>query len=419
MPLGGKHILLGITGGIAAYKTPALVRQLTSHGAEVQVVMTLGAAHFVTATTLQAVSGRPVRNDLWDSAAEAAMGHIELARWADCILIAPATAHTLARLAHGMADDLLTAMTLAATCPVVVAPAMNHMMWKHPATRRNVARLLGDGVQIVGPGDGPQACGEFGPGRMLEPETLCDEIARLFGPKPLSGKRVLITAGPTREPIDPVRYISNHSSGKQGFAVAEAARDAGADVTLISGPVSLPTPAGTTRIDVTTAQQMHDAVTRHLDACDIFIGVAAVADYRPNESAAQKIKKKSEAGLSLDLVQNPDIIAAVARSNARPIVVGFAAETQDAIANARTKLVRKALDMIVVNDVSDQRIGFNSDDNAVTVITVDGEERIDISSKTEIARAIIDRVARATERAASSRRAESAKRTSDSDSASG
>lgn len=413
MPLGGKHILLGITGGIAAYKAPALVRQLTSQGAEVQVVMTNGAAQFVTATTLQAVSGRPVRNDLWDTAAEAAMGHIELARWADCILIAPATAHTLARLAHGMADDLLTAMTLAATCPVVIAPAMNHMMWKHPATRRNVERLLGDGVRIVGPGDGPQACGEFGPGRMLEPETLCEEIAHLFGPKPLSGKRVLITAGPTREPIDPVRYISNHSSGKQGFAVAEAARDAGAEVTLISGPVSLPTPAGTTRIDVTTAQQMHDAVTRHVDACDIFIGVAAVSDFRPNASAAQKIKKKSEAGLSLDLVQNPDIIAAVARSNARPIVVGFAAETQDAIANARTKLVRKALDMIVVNDVSDERIGFNSDDNAVTVITVDGEERIDMRSKTEIARAIIDRVARAAERAASSRRVQSAKRASD------
>ncbi len=419
MPLGGKHILLGITGGIAAYKTPALVRQLTSHGAEVQVVMTHGAAHFVTATTLQAVSGRPVRNDLWDAAAEAAMGHIELARWADCILIAPATAHTLARLAHGMADDLLTAMTLAATCPVMVAPAMNHMMWKHSATQRNVERLRGDGVHVVGPGDGPQACGEFGPGRMLEPETLCAEAARLFAPKPLSGKRVLITAGPTREPIDPVRYISNHSSGKQGFAVAEAARDAGAEVTLISGPVSLPTPAGTTRVDVTTAQQMHDAVTRHLDACDIFIGVAAVADFRPNESAAQKIKKNAEAGLSLDLVQNPDIIAAVARSNVRPIVVGFAAETQDALANARTKLVRKALDMIVVNDVSDQRIGFNSDDNAVTIITIDGEERIDIGSKTEIARAIIDRVARAAERAASSGRVQSAKRASDSGTASG
>jgi len=419
MPLVGKHIVLGITGGIAAYKTPALVRQLTSQGADVQVVMTHGAAQFVTATTLQAVSGKPVRSDLWDSAAEAAMGHIELARWADCIVVAPATAHTLARLAHGMADDLLTAMSLAATCPIVVAPAMNHMMWKHPATQRNVERLRGDGVRIVGPGDGPQACGEFGPGRMLEPETLCGELSRLFGPSPLAGKRVLITAGPTREPIDPVRYISNHSSGKQGFAVAEAARDAGAEVILISGPVALPTPVGTTRIDVTTAQQMHDAVTQRLDTCDIFIGVAAVADFRPTQSSAHKIKKKSAAGLSLELVQNPDIIATVARSNTRPIVVGFAAETEDTVANARTKLVRKGLDMIVVNDVSDQRIGFNSNDNAVTVITADGEDRIDIGTKSEIARAIIDRVARAVERAASSRRAGSATRVSDSGTVSG
>jgi phosphopantothenoylcysteine decarboxylase / phosphopantothenate---cysteine ligase len=417
MSLNGKHILLGVTGGIAAYKTPALVRQLTSQGADVQVVMTHGAAQFVTATTLQAVSGRPVRSDLWDSAAEAAMGHIELARWADCILIAPATAHTLARLAHGMADDLLTAMTLAATCPIVVAPAMNHMMWKHPATQRNVDRLRADGVRIVGPDDGPQACGEFGPGRMPEPEALRDELGRLFGGRQLAGKRVLITAGPTREPIDPVRYISNHSSGKQGFAIAEAARDAGADVTLISGPVALPTPTGTKRIDVITAQQMHEAVTQHVGACDIFIGVAAVADFRPTQSATQKIKKKSQAGLSLELVQNPDIIAAVARASTRPIVVGFAAETQDTIENARSKLVRKDLDMIVVNDVSDHRIGFNSNDNAVTVITTDGEDRIDIGSKSEIARAIIDCIARAIARRSS--HSASTKRVNDSDTASG
>jgi phosphopantothenoylcysteine decarboxylase/phosphopantothenate--cysteine ligase len=418
MPLDGKHILLGITGGIAAYKTPALVRQLTSQGAVVQAVMTHGAAKFVTATTLQAVSGRPVRDDLWDPAAEASMGHIELARWADCILIAPATAHVLARLAHGMADDLLTAMSLVATCPIAVAPAMNHMMWKHRATQRNVAQLIADGVRMLGPGDGPQACGEFGPGRMLEPETLCAELAGLFGARPLAGKRVLVTAGPTREPIDPVRYISNHSSGKQGFAVAEAARVAGAQVTLIAGPVALPTPGGIARIDVTTAQQMYEAVTQHLEACDIFIGVAAVADYRPARSAAQKLKKKADAGISLDLVQNPDIIASVARSTARPFVVGFAAETQDTITNARSKLSRKGLDMIVVNDVSDRRIGFESNDNAVTVISADGEERIDIGSKTEIARAIIDRVTRAVERAAVSRRTESA-RTGESGSVSG
>ncbi len=419
MPLDGKHILLGITGGIAAYKTPELVRQLTSQGAVVQVVMTRGAAKFVTATTLQAVSGRAVRSDLWDADAEAAMGHIELARWADCILIAPATAHSLARLANGLADDLLTALCLASTCPIAVAPAMNHMMWKHRATRRNLDQLVADGVRILGPGDGPQACGEFGPGRMLEPETLCTELARVFGARPLAGKRVLVTAGPTREAIDPVRYISNHSSGKQGFAVAEAARDAGATVTLIAGPVSLPTPTGATRVDVTTAQQMHDAVTRHLDACDIFIGVAAVADYRPAQSASQKIKKKSEEGLSLDLVQNPDIIAAVARSGTRPFVVGFAAETQDTIANARTKLARKGLDMIVVNDVSDRRIGFDSNDNAVTVITVDAEDRIDIGTKAEISRAIIDRIAQAVDRAYATQRAEAAKRTSDSGSVSG
>ena len=418
MSLNGKHILLGVTGGIAAYKTPALVRQLTSQGADVQVVMTHGAAQFVTATTLQAVSGRPVRSDLWDSAAEAAMGHIELARWADCILIAPATAHSLARLAHGMADDLLTAMTLAATCPVIVAPAMNHMMWKHPASQRNVDQLRADGVRIVGPDDGPQACGEFGPGRMPEPEALCDELVRLFGPRPLAGKRVLITAGPTREPIDPVRYISNHSSGKQGFAIAEAARDAGAEVTLVSGPVALPTPSGVKRIDVITAQQMHDSVTQHVGACDIFIGVAAVADFRPAESVAQKIKKKAQAGLSLELVQNPDIIAAVARLSARPIVVGFAAETQDTIENARRKLVRKDLDMIVVNDVSDHRIGFNSNENAVTVITTDGEDRIDIGSKSEIARAVIDRIARAIARR-SSHRSVSTKHVNDSGAASG
>ena len=312
MPLAGKHILLGITGGIAAYKTPELVRQLTSRGAVVQVVLTHSAAKFVTPTTLQAVSGRPVRDDLWDADAEAAMGHIELARWADCILIAPATAHSLARLANGLADDLLTAICLAATCPIAAAPAMNHQMWKHAATRRNLARLESDGVRILGPGDGPQACGEFGPGRMLEPEMLCAEISRLFGPRPLTGKRVIVTAGPTREPIDPVRYISNHSSGKQGFAIAEAARDAGADVTLISGPVGLATPTGVTRIDVTTGQQMHDAVAARLDACDLFIGVAAVADYRPARAQSQKIKKSSDAGMSLDLVQNPDIIATVA-----------------------------------------------------------------------------------------------------------
>ena len=399
MPLDGKHILLGITGGIAAYKTPELVRQLIARGAVVQVVLTRGAANFVTATSLQAVSGRPVRKDLWDADAEAAMGHIELTRWADCVLIAPATAHSLGRLAHGLADDLLSAICLAATCPVAAAPAMNHQMWRHPATQRNLRQLTDDGVHIFGPADGPQACGEFGPGRMLEPATLCDELAAIFGAKSLVGKRVVITAGPTREPIDPVRYISNHSSGKQGFAVACAAHDAGATVLLIAGPVGLPTPAGVTRIDVSSAQQMHDAVAQQIAGCDIFIGVAAVADYRPALAAPQKIKKTSDAGISLELVQTPDIIATVARSKPRPFVVGFAAETQDTIANARAKLSRKGLDMIVLNDVSDSRIGFESNNNAVTVITSRDEQRIEISSKAEIARALINRIAAAMRRA--------------------
>jgi phosphopantothenoylcysteine decarboxylase/phosphopantothenate--cysteine ligase len=419
MPLAGKHILLGITGGIAAYKTPELVRQLTSRGAVVQVVLTHSAAKFVTPTTLQAVSGRTVRDDLWDAGAEAAMGHIELARWAHCILVAPATAHSLARLANGLADDLLTAICLAATCPIAAAPAMNHQMWKHAATRRNLARLESDGIRILGPDDGPQACGEFGPGRMLEPETLCAEISKLFGPRPLIGKRVIVTAGPTREPIDPVRYISNHSSGKQGFAIAEAARDAGADVTLISGPVGLATPTGVTRIDVTTGQQMHDAVAARLDACDLFIGVAAVADYRPAHAHSQKIKKSSDAGMSLDLVQNPDIIATVAARKRRPFVVGFAAETENTTANARAKLTRKRLDMIVLNDVSDRRIGFNSDDNAVTVITSNDERRIEIGSKADISRVLIEHIAAAIAGQVATRRMDHPNQASESGSASG
>ncbi len=417
MALEGKHILLGITGGIAAYKTPELVRQLSALGAAVQVVMTRGAGQFVTATTLQAVSGRPVRDDLWSPEAEAAMGHIELARWADCIVVAPATAHCLARLANGLADDLLTTLCLAATCPLAVAPAMNHQMWRSPATQRNLTQLESDGVLIWGPDDGPQACGEFGPGRMIEPDALCAALDAVFAPQTLVGKHVVLTAGPTREPIDPVRYISNNSSGKQGFALARAARDAGAHVTLITGPVALTTPAGVTRIDVTTAQQMFDAIQALPDAGDIFVGVAAVADYRPSQAHAQKIKKRAGAGLSLELVQNPDIIAAVAKRNRRPFVVGFAAETHDTIANARAKLSRKGLDMIVLNDVSDRRIGFDSNDNAVTVITADIEERIDIGSKAEIARALIARIATAFNRASTQQRAKHAKRSAESDTA--
>jgi len=396
MRLQGKKIVLGITGGIAAYKTPELVRQLTKEGAAVEVVMTRSAHRFVTATTLQAVSGRRVRDDLWDVAAEAAMGHIELARWADCILIAPATAHCIARLANGAADELLMTICLASTSPVAVAPAMNQRMWQHRATQRNLAQLVSDGVRIWGPGDGPQACGEFGPGRMLEPQELCAEVVTLFGPRVLQGRRVVLTAGPTREPIDPVRYISNHSSGKQGFELAKAACSAGADVILIAGPVALPTPPGVRRIDVITALDMAEAVRTHLQACDIFIGVAAVADYRPAKVATDKIKKDGDAGLSLQLVQNPDIIASVAKHRTRPFVVGFAAETAaTGLANARTKLARKGLDMIVLNDVSDKRIGFNSDDNAVTVITRDSDECLSIGSKSAISYALIERIAAA------------------------
>ncbi len=418
MSLQGKHILLGITGGIAAYKTPELVRQLASHGAVVQVVLTSNARHFVTPTTLQAVSQRPVRDDLWDADSEAAMGHIELARWADCILIAPATAHSLARLVLGLADDLLSAICLAADCPIAAAPAMNQQMWRHAATQRNLAQLERDGIYILGPGEGPQACGEFGPGRMLEPDRLCTELTKLFTGRSLNGVRVVVTAGPTREPIDPVRYISNHSSGKQGFAVATVARDAGAEVTLICGPVGLATPQGITRIDVTTAREMYAAVAAQLDTCDIFFGVAAVADYRPVNVQSQKIKKTSDTGMRLELEQNPDIIASVAQTK-RAYVVGFAAETEDTIANARAKLSRKKLDMIVLNDVSDRRIGFDSSDNAVTIITRDGEERIAISSKAEIARVLVERVATARQTTPSRQRTNNGQPTNPADSDSG
>jgi phosphopantothenoylcysteine decarboxylase / phosphopantothenate---cysteine ligase len=402
-PLAGRHILVGVSGGIAAYKSPILVRRLRDSGADVQVVMTRGAEHFVTATTLQAVSGRPVRNDLWDPQAEASMGHIELARWADLIVVAPATADLLSRLATGRADDLLCTLRLATRSPVLLAPAMNVAMWEHPATQRNLAQLADDGCLIAGPADGAMACGEYGPGRMVEPEALlgaviahCRTGTKAAGARSsLQGRRVLITAGPTREPIDPVRYISNHSSGKQGYAIAAAARAAGADVTLISGPVTLTPPRGVELVPVTTALQMHDAVVARSDGCDVFIGVAAVADYRPAKAADQKLKKGAGGGLemALTLVENPDIIAAVAAAPLRPFVVGFAAETHDALAHARDKRVRKGIDLIVVNDVSDPAIGFNSDQNRVTMIWEGGELQVEQAGKDEIARAILDVVA--------------------------
>lgn len=398
--LHGKKILLGVSGGIAAYKTPHLVRLLRQADADVQVVMTRSAHKFVTATSLQAVSGRAVRDDLWDASAESSMGHIELARWADAILVAPASADLISRLATGRADDLLTTLCLASRAPVLLAPAMNQVMWEGPATARNVQTLLGDGVQLLGPDSGDQACGEVGPGRMQEPEVLAEALeAHFTAPKrQLEGKRVLLTAGPTVEAIDPVRYITNRSSGKQGYAMAAAARAAGADVVLVSGPVALPAPFGVRRIEVTSATEMYDVVLKHAGDCDIFIGVAAVADYRPEDVKAQKIKKTDQpsgavGGLSLELIENPDIIASVARLAGKPLTVGFAAETHDALELARSKRVRKGIDVIVVNDVSDPTIGFNNDHNAATVIWDGGELALGRQPKPDLARAIIEAIA--------------------------
>jgi phosphopantothenoylcysteine decarboxylase/phosphopantothenate--cysteine ligase len=405
--LQNRRILLGISGGIAAYKTPQLVRLLRQAGAEVQVVMTASAGRFVTATSLQAVSGKPVRDTLWDPAAEAHMGHIELARWADLVLIAPATADRLSRLASGHADDLLGAVCLATRSPIAIAPAMNQAMWEAPATRRNLSIVLQDGVSVIGPEDGHQACGEFGPGRMTEPDALVHTVTGLLAGTSqsqirdphtsgaLKGRHVVVTAGPTREAIDPVRYISNHSSGKQGYAMAAAALAAGARVTLISGPVSEPIPQGVTLVRVESAREMHDACLEAAADCDLFIAVAAVADYRPATVAERKIKKSAGGGatLTLDLVENPDIVASVAALPNRPVVVGFAAETHDALAHGRDKLARKGLDAIIVNDVSRSDIGFSSEDNAAVLIWADGEVSLDKQPKALLATTIMDRLA--------------------------
>jgi phosphopantothenoylcysteine decarboxylase/phosphopantothenate--cysteine ligase len=386
-----------VSGGIAAYKTPELVRRLRDLGAEIRVVMTANAHHFVTPTSLQAVSGQPVRTDLWDEAAEAAMGHIELARWADALLIAPASADLMARLALGRADDLLTTLRLATRAPVLIAPAMNHVMWLHPATQRNVATLVGDGSTVIPPDSGAQACGETGPGRLPAAEALAAAVIAALNPPRqwLAGRRVLVTAGPTREAIDPVRYVSNHSSGKQGYALARAAHRAGADVTLVSGPVTLPAPEGITTLKVTSALDMQRAVLAHVADCDIFIGVAAVADYRPAAPADQKMKKlPGHSGeLVLALTENPDIIAGVAALRPRPFIVGFAAETQSALAHAREKRVRKGMDLIVVNDVARSDIGFNTADNDVTLIWDEGERHLPKSGKDTISDQIIEHVA--------------------------
>ncbi len=367
----GTKVLLGISAGIAAYKSAMLARLLKQAGCEVRVVMTEGAQAFITPLTLQALTGEPVRTSLLDPEAEAGMGHIELARWADTILIAPATADLMARLAAGMADDLLTTLCLASQSRKVMAPAMNQAMWAHPATQRNAARLAEDGWRLLGPASGDQACGDVGPGRMLEPEEILAALLEPPKAPEATGLAVTITAGPTREPLDPVRYLSNHSSGKMGYALAEAAAALGARVTLISGPVSLPCPAGVARLEVETALEMHEAALRQAEQSDLFIGCAAVADYRAEQAAEHKIKKvEGEEGLTLRLVKNPDIIASVAAlpEARRPFVVGFAAETRDLAAYARDKLTRKRLDMIVANDVSREGLGFGADDNAALVL---------------------------------------------------
>ncbi|MEJ5209184.1 bifunctional phosphopantothenoylcysteine decarboxylase/phosphopantothenate--cysteine ligase CoaBC [Denitratimonas sp. CY0512] len=392
-----ERILLGVGGGIAAYKAAELVRRLRERGVQVRVVLTENAARFVTATTFQALSGEAVRHSLWDEAAEAAMGHIELARWAQRIVIAPASADLLARLAQGQADDLLTTLCLASEAPLYVAPAMNRVMWAHPAVQANVATLTARGVTLLGPDAGDQACGETGAGRMWEAEAIA---GALLEPDPdpdsaaaLSGKRLLLTAGPTYEDLDPVRYLGNRSSGRMGYAIATQAQRLGMDVVLVSGPVTLPAPAGVTRIAVRSAAQMHQAVMAQLPGTDVFVATAAVADFRPSQPSSSKIKKRDDGGLTLELVQNPDILAQVAAHSERPFVVGFAAETHDVTHYARDKLERKRLDMIAANRVGQEGSGFDADANALSLIWPGGGREIAMASKAEVARQLLHAIA--------------------------
>ncbi|WP_087023391.1 bifunctional phosphopantothenoylcysteine decarboxylase/phosphopantothenate--cysteine ligase CoaBC [Thaumasiovibrio subtropicus] len=392
--LAGKRILLGISGGIAAYKCAELTRRLSERGAEVRVVMTKAAQTFITPLTMQAVSGHPVSDDLFDPAAEASMGHIELAKWADLVLLAPATADLIARSAAGMGNDLLTTLLLATDAPIAVAPAMNQQMYRHPATQRNLETLRGFGYHIWGPASGEQACGDVGPGRMLEPMALVEKCEVFFTApqRSLQGFNILITAGPTQEALDPVRYISNHSSGKMGFAMAAAAAKSGANVTLVTGPVNLATPENVTRIDVLSAQDMHDAVMAKAQQQTLFIACAAVADYRAAEIQPQKIKKTGDNDeMVLKLVKNPDIVAAVANlTERRPFTVGFAAETQDVAEYAQSKLKRKNLDLICANDVSVAGQGFNSEHNAVHLYWKGGYKALPLAEKTQLGQQLID-----------------------------
>jgi phosphopantothenoylcysteine decarboxylase/phosphopantothenate--cysteine ligase len=389
MTLTGKRILLGITGGIAAYKAAELTRLLVKDGADVRIAMTEAAAHFIGAATLQALSGQPVWTDLWDARVNDAMGHIELSRDRDLIVVAPASADFMAKLAHGLADDLLSALCVARRCPLMVAPAMNVEMWQNPATARNAETLRRDGVQLVGPASGGQACGEMGMGRMTEPADILADIRFFFQPKPLTGKRVVVTAGPTEEPIDPVRVLTNTSSGKIGYAVAHAAREAGAEVTLISGPVSLSTPAGVSRVDVRTAREMFDAVKKDVKDADVFISVAAVADYRVKTPASQKIKK-GNGHLLLELEENPDILAWVAALPKPPFCVGFAAESGNLAQNARAKLAKKKLALIAGNLAQD---ALGADDSAITLYDAAGEHPLGRGPKLELARKLVEHVA--------------------------
>ncbi|NUO71587.1 MAG: bifunctional phosphopantothenoylcysteine decarboxylase/phosphopantothenate--cysteine ligase CoaBC [Frateuria sp.] len=393
MSLAQRRILLGVSAGIAAYKSCELVRRLREQGAQVRVVMTEGATHFVGATTFQALSGQPVRVSLWDEGAEAAMGHIELARWAERVLIAPASADLLARLAQGQADDLLTTLCLASAAPLFVAPAMIQQMWAHAAVQANLATLRARGVHVLGPAAGEQACGDIGSGRMLEALELRVAIAASFGGGALAGLRVLVSAGPTYEDIDPVRFIGNRSSGRMGFAVAQAAAAAGAEVTLVAGPVSLATPAGVARrVDVRSAAQMREAVLGEARGTDIYIGAAAVGDYRPVQAAPRKLKKHEGTPLVLELAENPDILMELAAAEARPFLVGFAAETHDVASYAQGKLARKGLDMIAANRVG-EGLGFEAEDNALSVYWPGGGEELPRASKCELAARLVECVA--------------------------
>lgn len=385
-----KKILIGITGGIAAYKVVELIRELRRCEAEVRVVMTSAAQAFVTPLTLQAISGYPVLLDWNSQESQFAMDHIALARWADLILIAPATAHCLAQLAHGLASDALTTLCLAATVPLFVAPAMNQQMWQHQATQANLKLLQARGVYLIGPNSGEQACGEIGFGRMSEPLEMLQQIQLFFNPNlSLNHLTLLITAGPTREPLDPVRYLSNHSSGKMGYAIAEAAAQMGAKVLLVSGPTQLACPKGVERLDVVTAQEMSEMVHKHIDNVDIFIATAAVADYAPASQCSQKIKKTAE-NFTLQLIRNPDILANVAALVNRPFVVGFAAETESLLQNAKQKLIDKKLDLIAANWVNESEGGFNSEQNELWVLSAEQQFHLPMQSKQQVAVALLE-----------------------------